>query len=526
MPSLIIDGRQVDFTPGETIISAAARDKNEIPHYCWHKHLSVAANCRMCLVEVEKTPNLVPACRTECKADMVVYTKNDRVKAAQKAVHEFLLLNHPIDCPICDQAGECKLQDTYMKLQLAPSPMRDAKVRKHKRTQLGPYVMYDAERCVVCTRCVRFMAEIAGERALGVFNRGNHSVIGTFPGQQLDNPYSLNVVDVCPVGALTSTVFRFKQRVWFLSRSASLCPGCSRGCNVWVDHRAGLAYRLLPRENDAINKTWLCDEGRLTYARANDGRLTRALERAGDARPAETAVKPAFARAVELLRPVVEGKEGKGLAAALSLHATCEQAYVFGRLARDVLKAEIVGLLEYKPGEGDSILRVSDKNPNRSGVLSILRELGLTPLPQSEFMQQLKSRSLRVLLAVGHETSEAAELAANLRDQIKSFVHIAHARSPLCEQADVTLPALSWLQGDGSWVNAAGMVQRLTPAIVVEGEARAAEIWLGELASALGGPLDFSNGEAIRVAMARDVPSLAASFASAKVPSGPVAVSV
>ncbi|RYF09073.1 MAG: 2Fe-2S iron-sulfur cluster binding domain-containing protein, partial [Deltaproteobacteria bacterium] len=273
MAQVTIDGKALEFSPGESVIQAATRQDIEIPHYCWHPRLSIAANCRMCLVEVEKAPKLVPACQTECKDGMVVHTANDKVRQAQRSVSEFLLVNHPIDCPICDQAGECKLQDYYMKFQLAPSRMREAKVRKRKLQRLGPHVTYDAERCIVCTRCVRFMEEVPKDRQLGVFNRGDHSVIGTAPGQPLDNPYALNTVDVCPVGALTSNVFRFKQRVWNLKRSPSVCPGCAKGCNVHVDQRASQVYRLLPRENEAVNKSWMCDEGRLTYNRANENRL-------------------------------------------------------------------------------------------------------------------------------------------------------------------------------------------------------------------------------------------------------------
>ena len=282
MATITIDSTPVDFVAGESVIQAATRQRIEIPHYCWHPRLSVAANCRMCLVEVEKAPKLVPACQTECKEGMVVYTQNDKVKVAQRQVHEFLLINHPIDCPICDQAGECKLQDYYMRYQLTPSRMREPKVYKPKLKRLGPNVMYNAQRCILCTRCIRFMDEVAGERQLGLAHRGDHSEITTFPGKPLDSAYSLNTVDVCPVGALTSTVFRFKQRVWNLRRSPSVCPGCAKGCNVRVDQRSSQVYRMLPRENEAVNKSWMCDEGRLTYAWANDERLVEPLVKDGE----------------------------------------------------------------------------------------------------------------------------------------------------------------------------------------------------------------------------------------------------
>jgi len=505
-PTLTIDGKPVEFAPGEVIISAASRaaGKIEIPHYCWHKRLSIAANCRMCLVEVEKAPKLVPACQTECKEGMVVFTKSDKVKAAQRSIHELLLVNHPIDCPICDQAGECKLQDNYMLFQLGQSRVRpEGKVRKSKRTPLGPYVMYDAERCILCTRCVRFMDEVAGERQLGVYARGDRAHIGTFPGAELNHPYSLNVVDVCPVGALTSQVFRFKQRVWNLKRTPSLCGGCARGCNIWVDAREGMVYRLLPRENEAVNKSWLCDEGRLTYARANDSRLSRALMRtaSGPAEPclASTAQK----RATELFESLLAEKGRIG--AALSLHATNEQAYVFGRIVRDALHAEAVAVLDYPNGTADRLLRVADKNPNRAGVQSVLGSLGIKIVSSEALVQRIESGELRGLLVVGHETSEAGRVASAAAAML-AFVHIGAARSALAERASVTLPSLAWVQSEGTWVNADGVTQSLSPAFAPSGEARPAEEWLQELGAALGLSLGLPNVSAIRAVLERPQP--------------------
>ena len=226
---ITINNQSLPFKKGETIIEIAKKNDIEIPYYCWHKHLSVAANCRMCLVEVEGINKLLPSCQTTCNENMIVHTENERVKGAQKAVNEFLLINHPIDCPICDQAGECKLQNYYMKYQLGSSPMNDKKVSKPRLEILGDTILYNAERCIMCTRCVRFMDEVAQDRQLGIFNRGDHTVIGTMPGKKLDSPYSLNTVDVCPVGALTSRVFRFKQRVWNLKRQEKHLYGMFTG---------------------------------------------------------------------------------------------------------------------------------------------------------------------------------------------------------------------------------------------------------------------------------------------------------
>jgi NADH-quinone oxidoreductase subunit G len=500
MPSVTIDDRTVEFDPGESIIEVAERLKIEIPYYCWHPKLSVAANCRMCLVEVEAAPKLLPACQTPCRDGMVVHTKNERVEDARRAVHEFLLINHPIDCPICDQAGECKLQDYYMEVQLTASRMVDQKQAKPRLEQLGPHVLYNGERCILCTRCIRFMEEVAGERQLGVFQRGDRAFIGTFPGRPLDNPYSLNTVDVCPVGALTSSVFRFKQRVWNLRRSPSLCGGCARGCNVHVEERSGVVYRLLPRVNDDVNQHWMCDEGRLTYARANDDRLTHALTRTGDDAPREVGARQGLARAIELLAPLAGA--GQGVAVAGSMHATCEDAFVLGRLARDVLGGAKVALVGHADGEGDDLLRLADRNPNRAGITRVLEALGVEILTQPELEAEISGGSIKALLAVGHEVSSPEALAGALA-RLEVVVHVAHARSPLTDVAHVTLPSVAWVQADGTWLNADGRAQRLTPAFAPSGDARPAHEWLVEIAGGLGTSMALPSVETIRAEMER-----------------------
>lgn len=497
MAMITIDGKAHEFAPGESVIQVTSRTNIEVPYYCWHPRLSVAANCRMCLVEVEKAPKLVPACQTECRDGMVVYTKTAKVKDAQRAVHEFLLINHPIDCPICDQAGECKLQDYYMKFQLASSRMYEPKVHKPKLERLGPYVTYNAERCIVCTRCIRFMEEVAGDRQLGVFNRGDHSVIGTFPGQELDNAYSLNTVDVCPVGALTSTVFRFKQRAWNLLRGKSVCGGCARGCNTLVDHRSGLVYRMLPRENEQINKSWLCDEGRLTYNRHNEDRITHALLKEGELAQ-EAPLTAAIAKAVSLLDGVSKAKQHAML--ALSLHATSEEAFVAGRFSLDVLGSKTVALLGYADGEADNLLRVADKNPNRAGITRVLQGLGIQVIDARTLVQQIKDKRVKALVAVGHETSDIDSLAQAARG-LEIFVHIAHASSALSAAAHVTLPGASSVQVDGTWVNVQNIAQRLTPVLTLQDDARPHHAWLTDLAGRLGVSWTMPSPATIRAEM-------------------------
>lgn len=498
MAELNIDGKPIAFSPGESVIQAATRSAIEIPHYCWHPRLSVAANCRMCLVEVEKAPKLVPACQTECKEGMVVHTVSPKVRTAQRQVNEFLLINHPIDCPICDQAGECKLQDYYMRYQLTPSRMREPKSLKAKSVPIGPRVMYNAQRCVMCTRCVRFMEEVPKSRQLGVIGRGDHSTIGTAEGQELDNPYSMNTVDICPVGALTSQAFRFKQRVWNLRRSASICPGCSKGCNTHVDQRSGQVYRMLPRENEQVNKSWLCDEGRLTYNRANVGRIHEALLRDGDflrgAAPDE-----AYAAAGALLNPTLAG--AGSLVVAMTLHASNEEALAAMQWARSMGAHPTVYVLGYADGEADMLLRQADKNPNRRGIDRVAQSLGVTLGGAAELAQALTAPSARVLVMLGHETDAWPTLLPSTKD-LDGVIQVAFARSPLTDQvAHVTLPSTSWVEGDGTWLSGDQRLQRLAQAFVPMGDAQPLIGQLCALSKSVGHTFSIDSTQAAQAAL-------------------------
>ena len=267
MVKVTIDGTELEFAAGTSLFEACREARGEaLPHFCYHPDLSVAGVCRLCQVEVEGMPKLTIACNTSVREGMVVHTRSERVRRAAQQILEMHLINHPVDCPICDQAGECGLQDQYMNYGLYESEVSQSdKVHKAKVQVIGPRVVLDKERCVLCSRCVRFCDEVTRTGELGIFNRGDRAEIGVAPGRQLDNAYSLNTVDICPVGALTSLDFRFRKRVWLLRSTPSICHGCATGCNVRVDHEAGTVYRLKPRRNPAVNGSWMCDEGRDTY---------------------------------------------------------------------------------------------------------------------------------------------------------------------------------------------------------------------------------------------------------------------
>jgi NADH-quinone oxidoreductase subunit G len=311
MPTFKLDGKEIPFEAGDSIIRAAWRQGIEIPHYCWHPGLSVPANCRMCLVEIlpaanqrammldilewdaekndyvpRQKPKLQPACQMPAVAGMEVKSDTSKhVEESRHAVQEFLLLNHPVDCPICDQAGECKLQDYWLEYQKTQKRRPDEPVHKPKAEVFGPTIVYDGERCVMCTRCIRFMDEVAHDPVLDMRQRGNLNEVFVAPGRQLDGKYTFMVEHVCPVGALTTVDFRFKARVWFLRTAKSVCQGCATGCNTYLDYdpRFNKAYRYRPRDNEQVNKFWMCDDGMLTYKRAHDGRVTEPMLAGGGA---------------------------------------------------------------------------------------------------------------------------------------------------------------------------------------------------------------------------------------------------
>lgn len=267
--NLQIDGQAVQVPKGTNVIEAAKTVGIDIPHYCYHPHLSIAGNCRMCQISVKGQPKMTIACNTPAAEGMEVATHHTskEVAAAQAATLEFILINHPLDCTVCDQAGHCKLQDYHFEYNARPSRFVEEKVHKIKALPLGPTVMLDGERCIMCTRCIRFCDEITGTSELGMLNRGDQSVIAVSPGRELSNPLSGSVVDLCPVGALTHRQWRFNTRIWFTKQTEAICPGCSTGCNVKVAERDGQVVLVKGRRNDAVNKEWLCDEGRYGFER-------------------------------------------------------------------------------------------------------------------------------------------------------------------------------------------------------------------------------------------------------------------
>ncbi len=474
MPTLEIDGQEVTVEDGSNLVQAAEQLGTEIPHYCYHPGLPVAGNCRMCLVEIEKMPKLQIACNTRAGDGMVVKTKSERVLRAREAVLEFLLVNHPIDCPICDQAGECKLQDYYMDhdRQESRTPL-EAKVRKGKALDIGPLIMLDQERCILCTRCTRFLDEVTGTGELGIFQRGNHCQIDVFPGVALDNAYSGNVADICPVGALTNKDFRFRARVWYLESAPSVCPGCATGCNIDIHHRRNEIYRFRPRANDDVNRYWMCDEGRLSYKRfQGEGRLLQPVRR-----EAEGWQTMEWSDATAALRRL--GEDG-AVAGIVSAAATNEEIFLFRKLM--AAHAGRVGGHSWSPEDAsaDDFLIDADKNPNSAGLVA----QGLSGGDGRAIVEAALAGEVQALVLLRTDLAQicTADELDRLGDEVGSVVVLDTHYGPSVEIADYALPVASFAEADGTFTNRDGRVQRLVRAIEPVGASRPAWHLLSELA--------------------------------------------
>jgi NADH-quinone oxidoreductase subunit G len=471
---LTVDGRAVQVPKGANVIQAAEAAGVHVPHYCWHEKLSVAGNCRMCLVEVglprlgpDRKPIVSPAgvpeiawmprpqigCATAAAEGMAVRTDSDVVRDCRRGVMEFLLVNHPLDCPICDQAGECHLQQYSVQYGAGRSRFSEEKERKPKRVRLGPRVMLDDERCILCSRCVRFSREIAGDDVLGIFERGGHSRLGCYPGRELANNYSLNTVDLCPVGALTSTDFRFKMRVWFLRETDSVCSSCARGCNITVGSREGRVQRFAPRRNDAVNSNWMCDAGRLDYKWVNDERrLVRPFRRGEVAAPWEEALAGC--------RAALAAARGR-VAILASARLSTEELFLVGRLAAS-LDCRLVDVVPRR-GEADRLLVMADRNPNTAGA-ALAGVAGEPPGSRLEAIRSAVARGeVEALFAVGECAVKAGIPEADLL-RLKTLAAVDLLPSRTVELAHWAFPGAAHLEKEGTYVNGLGRMQRFAPA--------------------------------------------------------------
>src|SRR5881296_2774248 len=488
MPRLTVNGKEVEVPPGTNLIEAARTAGVEVPHYCYHPGLSIAGQCRLCMVDIEKAPRPTIACNTIAVDGMVVLTETDRVKETRKSIMEFHLINHPLDCPVCDQAGECWLQIYYMRYGLYDPRMRDEKVHKPKAVPLGPHVMLDAERCILCSRCVRFCDEITGTGELGIFGRGDHSEIGLFPGQDLENNYSGNVVDICPVGALTDRDFRFRVRVWYLDTTKSICPGCARGCNVEVHvnrkrphHAEGRRVaRLKPRFNDAVNAWWICDVGRYGFDAVDDPSRIR-FARRGDA---EVELDEALNALLDALRRHTPAE----IAILASPDLANEDLFALRRLTETLGIRQVafgVPPAAPTPAADDFLLR-ADRHPNTRGAETILPAGDAAAI-----LAAARAGRVKVLWVFQHDLLAAGWSAAETRqalERVDTLVFSGTNDNATSALATLVLPLAAWVERDGTFTNFLGRVQRFRAAVEPLGEALAAWDLLGRLLGPLGVP--------------------------------------
>jgi NADH-quinone oxidoreductase subunit G len=496
MAKLTIDGKEIEVPDGTRLFDACREARgSDLPHFCYHPDLSVAGVCRLCQVEVEGMPKLTIACNTFVRDGMVVHTNSERVNKAVKQVLEMHLINHPVDCPICDQAGECGLQDQYMDYGLYESEVeQQSKVLKKKAKVIGPQVILDQERCVLCSRCVRFCEEVTGTGELGIYNRGDRAEIDVAPGGDLSNNYSLNTVDICPVGALTSRDFRFQKRVWLLRSTSSICNGCATGCNMRVDHEGGRIYRLKPRRNDAVNGPWMCDQGRMTYKDVHrEDRLREVLvRREGGLVPVR------WAEGREALMGAV--KTGSvGFVLADPTHSL-EELTLIKRLAMSVAgEAQIAGgVAGDGMGEADEILVSADRRPNRTA----LQWLELGEMVPADLASALAGASGTFLVFGGDPMAhpEVAQALGKLR-----IVYLGTHRCATSEAAEVVVPLSMWAEKDALWVNGQGRIQRGQRAVMAPGDSR--EDWrlLVDLLQHVGQDPDVGGLPALRRLVAADL---------------------
>jgi NADH-quinone oxidoreductase subunit G len=459
MVKLIIDKLEVEADHKTTVLAAALDNGIFIPHFCWHPLLSISGNCRMCVVEMEGRDKLEISCNLPVAEGMVIRTDTKRVRDARRDVLEYLLVNHPLDCPICDQAGECLLQDYYFKYSGAAGRFREAKVKKPKVVDIGRNMKLDDERCILCTRCVRFCREVAGKDELCVADKGDGSYITTAPMGRLDNPYSLNTVDLCPVGALTSSDFRFKKRVWLLKSSASICPACSNGCPIFVDHSGGRMYRWRPRnisDRQFSASQFLCDEGRLSYKEWQlPTRITKTRIQMWDGFK-----EVSREEALQHARLAIGGLKEPALVGIVSAKCSCEEIDAFRGFVKRIYRTTP----QPQAQSSDNIIIKADKNPNSK----YLDELKIEDVPEN--------LSGAVLIVLDRLSDDDTIKISGFTWQV--IMQITHDESALVPGVDIVFPRATFLESGGTFVNFSGLRQVFEKALEPMGEAMTAAEWL------------------------------------------------
>lgn len=460
--TLSINNQSVTVPAGSTIMEAAQKLGVTVPHFCWHPGLSIAGVCRFCMVKVEGMPKLQIACNTAASEGMKVDTVSAEVKDAHKWALEFHLINHPLDCPICDQAGECELQNYYMKVGKYQSQMEDEKVLKPKALDVGDTLVLDTERCILCSRCVRFEDEVTKTNTLGIFNRGDQATIGTFKDRKIKHNYSYNLADICPVGAFTAKDFRFKCRVWFLKESKTICPGCSTGCNVNLFQNSNQReyYRLKPRHNADVNGHWMCDTGRTMYEHLNaSARL---------AAPSLNGVQVSAPAALQAVGESLRGLSADQVSVVFTAQYTNEEYIAALKVLKSTLKASPKVFVwrdeSEKSDDFDGILFRGDRNPNTRGLMDVLKEQDVTPVMLKGDYSALAAAGAELTFVFGPEVESAyPNLQKSLARfvEMKKAVYFGNSISDAAKKMWLRMPVKVFAEKNGTFVNFNGIAQKL-----------------------------------------------------------------
>lgn len=472
MVTITVDDKQYQVDEKLNLLDACTSVGIKIPHFCYHPGLGTDGNCRMCQVELitERGSFVTISCNTRVTEGMVVKVNSEKAKRVRAAVEEFLLLNHPLDCPICDKAGECTLQNYYMAHDLQDSCQEFKRFKKRKAIVIGPTLVLDQERCVLCDRCVRFLREIAGDEELYIAGRGHEAYLTNFPGKEVTSPYSLNTVDLCPVGALTSRDFRFASPVWFMKSTPSVCQTCSRGCSIRVDHRKGFVIRLCPRHNPDVNGYWMCDEGRLNYAYVNLNRV-EACEALVSGMRIEVSYKEALRAAAKTLSANADAGEGgftpaKNIVLLASASSTVEELFLLKNISREYLGGAPLYAARHMPdGAEDDLLRKRDRHSNVEGA----RLLGIPVIDlrgggavddAAKIKAELGARG--VLLMVGFD-QDVSPAVTGLAKAAGSLIALAARAEECTAAAAVLLAGMTFAEKAGTVVNFDKRAQALNP---------------------------------------------------------------
>jgi NADH-quinone oxidoreductase subunit G len=487
MLKIKIDGREIETTEGATILTAALAFGIDIPHFCHHPAFEPEGTCRMCLVAIEGSAKLELACATKVRDGMKVATNTPKVDAARKEVLEFILAEHPLDCPVCDKAGECRLQDYYERHGRFAGRFRETREKRDKIVPIGRSLLLDNERCILCMRCLRFLRRVTGTGELGVYQRGVRTWIGLYEGRKIDNDYSGNLVEICPVGAITDADFRARTRTWLLKKGDSLCPHCGRGCNITLEFRSGSersgegtkVFRIRSRENPGVNGHWICDIGRYSYIKWMADRCRRVLM-IKDRNATEISWDKALIMLSEKVRGLRRAGRGGRIGLILDTFLSNEELSLVRRTFPEAVTGCKYWFADPLPGRADNLLLTAERTPNRRGALDLRFEIR-----QPDLEEIAKGTDLLLIFGTGLlEHGPESHVREALAGVQAKFLITAHA-GELDRSVDVILPTAIMAERSGSVTNVDGKAQAFRPVWTPPGDARPAGDVLADLVKVL-----------------------------------------